>query len=97
MKKTTLAVACASFEDHITKSRQSVLVMLSSQAFEAEGAYSRLTLISNGNWNERCPIRSVIIRVINKIVRPKRESDLLIKSMIIDRLIGQHEVLLARS
>ena len=47
------------------------------------------TGISNVNKTERSPIRSVIIRVITK----SRESDLLITSMITDR-IGQHEVLL---
>ena len=30
--------------------------------------------INNGNRTEWCPIRSVIIRVINKIGRPQRES-----------------------
>ena len=42
----------------------------------------------------RSPIRSVIIRVINKIGRPRSESPIcLIKSIITDR-IGRHEVLL---
>ena len=42
-------------------------------------------MINNGNRTEWSPIRSVIIRVINKIGRPRsRESDLLITSMITD-------------
>ena len=42
----------------------------------------------------RSPIRSVIIRVINKIGRPRSGSPIcLITSMITDR-IGRHEVLL---
>ena len=50
--------------------------------------------ISNGNRTEWSPIRSVIIRVINKIGRPRRGSPIcLITSMITDR-IGRHEVLL---
>ena len=51
-------------------------------------------LISNGNRTEWSPIRSVIIRVINKIGRPRSGSLIcLITSMITDR-IGRHEVLL---
>ena len=46
-------------------------------------------IISNGNRSEWSPIRSVIIRVINKSGSPI----CLITSMITDR-IGQHEVLL---
>ena len=50
--------------------------------------------ISNGNRTEWSPIRSVIIRVINKIGRPRSGSPIcLITSMITDR-IGRHEVLL---
>ena len=53
-----------------------------------------LRLISNGNRTEWSPIRSVIIRVINKIGRPRSGSLIcLITSMITDR-IGRHEVLL---
>ena len=51
-------------------------------------------MISNGNRTEWSPIRSVIIRVINKIGRLRSGSPIcLIMSMIIDR-IGLHEVLL---
>ena len=51
-------------------------------------------LVRNGNRTERSPIRSVIIRVINKIGRPRSGSPIcLITSMITDR-IGRHEVLL---
>ena len=51
-------------------------------------------IISNGNRTECSPIRSVIIRVINKIGRPRSRSPIcLITSMITDR-IGRHEVLL---
>ena len=47
---------------------------------------------SNGNRTEWSPIRSVIIRVINKIGRPRSGSPIcLITSMITDR-IGRHEV-----
>ena len=50
--------------------------------------------ISNGNRTEWSPIRSVIIRVINKIGRPRSGSPIcLITSMITDRN-GRHEVLL---
>ena len=52
------------------------------------------TLISNGNRTSCRPIRSVIIRVINKIGRPGSGSPIcLITSMITDR-IGRHDVLL---
>ena len=52
------------------------------------------TKISNGNRTEWSPIWSVIIRVINKIGRPRSGSPIcLITSMITDR-IGRHEVLL---
>ena len=50
--------------------------------------------VSNGNRTEWSPIRSAIIRVINKIGRPRSGSPIcLITSMITDR-IGRHEVLL---
>ena len=50
--------------------------------------------VSNGNRTVWSPIGSVIIRVINKIGRPRSGSPIcLIASMIIDR-IGRHEVLL---
>ena len=51
-------------------------------------------MISYGNRTEWSPIWSVIIRVNNKIGRPRTVSPIcLITSMITDR-IGQHEVLL---
>ena len=51
-------------------------------------------MIYNGNRTEWSPIRSVIIRVINEIGRPRSASPIcLISSMITDR-IGRHEVLL---
>ena len=57
-------------------------------------AFSRYPAISNGNSTEWSPIRSVIIRVINKIGRPRSGSPIcLITSMITDR-IGRHKVLL---
>ena len=50
--------------------------------------------VRNGNRTEWSPIGSVIIRVINKIGRPRNGSLIcLITSMITDR-IGRHEVLL---
>ena len=53
-----------------------------------------INTISNGNRTEWSPIRSVIIRVINKIGRPSSGRPIcLITSMITDR-IGRHEVLL---
>ena len=53
-----------------------------------------IMIISNGNRTEWSPIRSVIIRVINKIGRPRNGSPIcLITSMITDR-IGRHKVLL---
>ena len=52
------------------------------------------TILSNGNRTEWSPIRSVIIRVSNKIGRPSSDSPIcLITSMITDRS-GRHEVLL---
>lgn len=49
--------------------------------------------INNGNRTNLTPIRSAIIRVINKIGRPRRGSPIwLITSMITDQ-IGQHELL----
>ena len=53
-----------------------------------------IIIISNSNRTEWSPIRSVIIRVINKIGRPRSGSPIcLITSMITD-WIGRHEVLL---
>ena len=50
--------------------------------------------VCKGNRTDWSPIRSVIIRVINKIGRPRSGSPIcLITSMITDR-IGRHEVLL---
>ena len=50
--------------------------------------------ISTDNRTDRSPILSVVIRVINKIGRPRSGSPIcLIASMITDR-IGRHEVLL---
>ena len=50
--------------------------------------------VCKGNRTEWSPIRSVIIRVIHKIARPRSGSSIcLITSMITDR-IGRHEVLL---
>ena len=54
----------------------------------------KITVFRNGNRTEWSPIRSVIIRVINKIGQPRSGSPIcLITSMITDR-IGRHEVLL---
>ena len=51
-------------------------------------------MISNGNRTEWSPIRPVIIRVSNKIGRPRSLNPIcLITSMITDR-IGRREVLL---
>ena len=53
-----------------------------------------IIIISNGNRTEWSLIRSVIIRVINNIGRPRSGNPIcLITSMITDR-IGRHEVLL---
>ena len=55
---------------------------------------AKLELLCNGNGTEWSPVRSVIIRLINKIGRPRSGSPIcLITSMITDR-IGRHEVLL---
>ena len=67
-----------------------------SETSAIESYYSvKLTLsISNGNRTSCRPIRSVIIRVINKIGGPPNGSPIcLITSIITDR-IGRHEVLL---
>ena len=51
-----------------------------------------MMMLSNGNRTEWSPIRSVIIRVINIIGRPRSESPIcLITSMITDR-IRRHAV-----
>ena len=50
-------------------------------------------VIRNGNRTEWSPIRSVIIQVMTKWTTAQRESDLLITSIITDR-IGRREVLL---
>ena len=51
-------------------------------------------VIYNGKRTECSPIRSVVIRVINKVQRPRSRSPIcLITSMITDR-IGRHKVLL---
>ena len=51
--------------------------------------------ISNGNRIEWSPIRSVIIREVNKIRRPRSGSPIcLITSRMITDRIGRHEVLL---
>ena len=51
-----------------------------------------MVMISNGNRTEWSPIRSVIIRVINKIGRPRSGSPIcLITSMITDRLSINHK------
>ena len=56
--------------------------------------HTKSELICNGNRTEWSPIRSVIIRVINKIGRLRSGSPIcLITSMITDR-IGRHKVLL---
>ena len=53
-----------------------------------------INAVSNGNRTEWSPILSVIIRVINKIGRPRSGSPIcLITSMLTDR-IGRHEVML---
>ena len=53
-----------------------------------------LIIIINGSRTEWSPIRSVIVRVINKIERPRSGSLIcLIMSMITDQ-IGRHKVLL---
>ena len=55
---------------------------------------SVIFVINNGNRTEWTPIRSLIIRVINKIRRPRSGSPFcLITSMITDR-IGRDKVLL---
>ena len=56
--------------------------------------FPKLYLIYNGNRTEWSPIPSLIIRVIKQNrTTAKRESYLLITSMITDR-IGRHDVLL---
>ena len=58
---------------------------------------ARKAKISNGNRTERRPIQSVIMRVINKIGRPRRESPICFNNHEYDYYtdrIGRHEVLL---
>ena len=49
---------------------------------------------NNGNRNEWSPIRSVIIRVINKIERPRSGGSICLITSMITHQIGRHEVLL---
>ena len=53
-----------------------------------------LYIICNGNRTEWSPIRSVIIRVINKIGRPRSGSPICLITIMITDQIGLHEVLL---
>ena len=48
--------------------------------------------ICNGNWTEWSPIRFVIIRVINKIGRPRSGSPICLITGMITDWIGRHEV-----
>ena len=67
---------------------------LSKIVYPLEICFFSIYAIGNGNRTEMSPIQSVIIRVINKIGRPRSGSLIcLIMSVITDR-IGQHEVLL---
>ena len=50
--------------------------------------------VNNGNRTEWSPIRSVIIRVINKIGRPHSGSPICLVTSMITNRIGRHEVLL---
>ena len=50
--------------------------------------------ISNGNRTEWSPVGSVIIRVINKIGRPRSGSPICLITIMITDQIGRHEVLL---
>ena len=74
----------------------SLFAVLCNRHFHCQCLIICCHTVSNGNRTEWSPIRSVIIRVINKIGRPRSGSDgliCLITSMITDR-IGRHEVLL---
>ena len=72
----------------------SLLSSLLLSCFSGELCHFGFPLLSNGKRTEWSPIRSVIIRVINKIGRPRSGSPIcLITRMITDR-IGRHEVLL---
>ena len=51
-------------------------------------------LISNANRTEWSPFRFVIIRVINKIGRPRSRSPFCIITIMMADRIGRHEVLL---
>ena len=51
-------------------------------------------IISNGNRTEWSPIWSVIIRVINKIGRPRSGSPICLITSMITHRIGRHEVLI---
>ena len=72
-----------------------IILVISNRTCAARSFDFEIThMICNGNRTEWSPIRSVIIRVINKIGRPRSGSPIcLITSMITDR-IGRHEVLL---
>ena len=51
-------------------------------------------MIYSGNRTEWSPIRSVIIRVINKIGQPPRGSPICLGTIMITDRIGRHKVLL---
>ena len=55
---------------------------------------TKLSRIDNGNRTEWSSIRSLIIRVINKIWRPRSESPICLITCVITDRIGRHEVLL---
>ena len=83
-------------EDLTLKERQHELQRQQQRrpVHSSSSLYKARESISNGNRTECSPIRSVIIRVINKIGRPLSGSLIcLTTSMITDR-IGRHDVLL---
>ena len=55
---------------------------------------TKLSRIDNGNRTEWSSIRSLIIRVINKIWQPRSESPICLITCVITDRIGRHEVLL---
>ena len=66
---------------------RNVVIYIRNQRGVGNGNWTEWSTIHNGNRTEWSPIRSVIIRAINKIGRPRSGSPIcLITSMITDRI-----------
>ena len=84
---------CSCFQDLIFWTSIITSNLRNSHADSSWSKYS-LFAINNDNRNEWSPIRSVIIRVINKIGRPRSGSPICLITSMITNQIGRHKVLL---